>query len=401
MRILLIGYVFPPGGGVGMFKISKFTKYLSELGHDITVLTLDDEIQPPPHNNQFKEILDYPSNIVRTRYRAEWSGMSYDDGIRWIPDLTYHTLKLLLSEDFDVVYQTATPHFPLVNIVLVNRISDAMTVIDLRDAWTTSVKYEKWENKPLFTKHKIWQKSSEYLEPLVFSNSDLIISNTEKMAKEYKKKYPRHSKKIEYINNGFDPCDYPNIDNCVRLNNSDPFTIVYPGKFRKGIKNFVEALSQVYTAELDIEFIHFGDKDHPNFSLFEDSVTENDLDNIVEYKGYQELNTVFETLSKADLGLAITKPFEKSHTPAKIFDYMACDLPILGIDTLNGSMSEILSEFENARVVEHGSTDLIQTHIREFYRERPTCLDKDWGKIFKYSSESNTKKLERLIQSRL
>ena len=40
-KILLIAYYWPPSGGPGVQRWLKMSYYLAEVGHDITVLTVD------------------------------------------------------------------------------------------------------------------------------------------------------------------------------------------------------------------------------------------------------------------------------------------------------------------------------------------------------------------------
>ena len=40
-KALIISYVFPPVGGAGVQRVTKFVKYLPEFGWDSTVLTVE------------------------------------------------------------------------------------------------------------------------------------------------------------------------------------------------------------------------------------------------------------------------------------------------------------------------------------------------------------------------
>ena len=39
-RVLVVAYVFPPAGGAGVQRVTKFVKYLPEFGWDCSVLTV-------------------------------------------------------------------------------------------------------------------------------------------------------------------------------------------------------------------------------------------------------------------------------------------------------------------------------------------------------------------------
>src|SRR5712691_3457581 len=45
-RVLVVAYVFPPVGGAGVQRVTKFVKYLPEFGWDATVLTAENPSVP-------------------------------------------------------------------------------------------------------------------------------------------------------------------------------------------------------------------------------------------------------------------------------------------------------------------------------------------------------------------
>ncbi|MEO0118905.1 MAG: hypothetical protein ABIK66_07260, partial [candidate division WOR-3 bacterium] len=79
MRILFISYYFPPLGGVGVIRVSKFIKYLKRKGYEISVIT----IKEIPYYLYDKELLKEVEGIKI--YKAEsldFARLLYHLGIR-------------------------------------------------------------------------------------------------------------------------------------------------------------------------------------------------------------------------------------------------------------------------------------------------------------------------------
>ena len=62
-RVLLVAYQFPPVGGAGVQRVTKFTKYLPEYGWDVSVLTVSNPSVPLVDHSLLAEIP--PQTIIR------------------------------------------------------------------------------------------------------------------------------------------------------------------------------------------------------------------------------------------------------------------------------------------------------------------------------------------------
>ncbi len=62
-RVLVVAYVFPPAGGAGVQRVTKFVKYLPEFGWDCSVLTVANPSVPVFDETLAKEIPE--STVVR------------------------------------------------------------------------------------------------------------------------------------------------------------------------------------------------------------------------------------------------------------------------------------------------------------------------------------------------
>ena len=62
-RVLFVSYLFPPVGGVGVHRVTKFIKYLGEFGWDASVLTVENPSVPLQDDSLLRDIPD--STLIR------------------------------------------------------------------------------------------------------------------------------------------------------------------------------------------------------------------------------------------------------------------------------------------------------------------------------------------------
>ena len=89
----------------------------------------------------------------------------------------------------------------------------------------------------------------------------------------------------------------------------------------------------------------------------QESIPENVL--MLEEKNYFELPAY---LASTDVGLCLYKPLTHNNrfyfSPLKLFDYMACGLPVIGTNL--GQISEVVKDKENGLLVENGIDEIIE-----------------------------------------
>ena len=68
-RVLVVAYVFPPAGGAGVQRVTKFVKYLPEFGWDCSVLTVANPSVPVFDETLAKDVPE--STVVRVARTLE------------------------------------------------------------------------------------------------------------------------------------------------------------------------------------------------------------------------------------------------------------------------------------------------------------------------------------------
>jgi len=195
------------------------------------------------------------------------------------------------------------------------------------------------------------------------------------------------SKKLYTVENGYDPDDFPPLE----TEPSDGFEIVYAGKFSnfRDPNPFLKALSKIQPQH-DVSFVHVGNSE----GHVQDAVKRYDLEQHYECTGYVDRTEVARRIQRADLGLAVSGGSPQEMT-TKIFDYMACNTPILGCGP-DGSMTEVIKRFEFGYVTTN-ETSQIKNILLDIIEQQPESLGS--GPYTEYTRKNSTQKLAKVIEN--
>ena len=179
-RVLFVAYLFPPVGGVGVHRATKFVKYLPDFGWDCSVLTALNPSAPLFDESLLKNIP--PETIIRRAktYEPGYAMKSMvsashgasqspslksrvlggvksvlrgasnfvlqpDPQILWRPQAMQHGLKLLREIPHDAIIATGPPFSSFLVGAALSRKTGVPLMLDYRDEWSISNAY--WENK--------------------------------------------------------------------------------------------------------------------------------------------------------------------------------------------------------------------------------------------------------------
>ena len=235
-KVLIITYYWPPSGGGGVMRWLKMSKFLPELGWQPVVFTpenpdpsvTDESLLQEIHKDiiEIKTPIWEPYDFFR-KITGKKSGTKFKSGyiseasegnwknkiavfIRgnflipdprkfWIkPSIKYLT-KYLAENHVDLIISTGPPHsMHLIALGLRNKF-DIPWIADFRDPWTDIDFYHKLKLTRLAD--RIHRK----LEKRVLARANHIVTVSPGCASDLEKIAKR---KIEVINNGFDPTDF-------------------------------------------------------------------------------------------------------------------------------------------------------------------------------------------------
>lgn len=413
-KVLMIAYQFPPMGGPGVQRTTKFVKFINEFGWEPIVFTRD------VGNMDIKDdtlLTDVPQNtkIVRTKHYdlTELPGVFklfgkvisrkvlIPDGERlWQLFSVKKAIEIIEKEKIDLIYSTSYPYSDhLLALELKKKFPDIPWVSDFRDEWCS--------NPYLLDNphYKMRMNIEKNMEKNVLTNSDYVITNTPIMRDNFVKEYPFSKDKFFVIPNGFDKDDFKGLTKNKTSN--EKFTITYTGSFygRRKPDVFFEAISDlimdniISKDEISIKLIG-------NYivSKLNAMIDNNNLQGIVEVLPYMEHKQSIGQLLKSDTLLLIIGqgPGAEAFYTGKVFEYMFTGQPILALVPEKGVAADVIRETNTGYVSDSRDKDKIKENITLLYKgwkNKSLKLNPDWEKINRFDRKELTKELVHIFNN--
>src|SRR5262245_3771627 len=178
-RVLLVSYTFPPVGGAGVQRVTKFAKFLPRCGWDVTVLTAENPSVPlfdeslardvPPETAICRAQTWEPGYAVKASlagqvprngtaggWRPGWwlkaglrrlvgLALQPDPQILWKPNATRAGIQTLKVRPHHAILVSGPPFSAFLTARELSRRSGLPLIVDYRDEWDLSNRY--WENR--------------------------------------------------------------------------------------------------------------------------------------------------------------------------------------------------------------------------------------------------------------
>lgn len=383
-KSLLIAYHYPPVAGAGVFRTLKFSKYLPHFNYQPIILTVKNPLykikdpsllkQIPPKTKVYR-IFSFEHRILRAPRKLginlKWLYIP-DEHIGWIPFAVNYGSKLLKTENIDVIFATSPPYTTLLIGSIIKKKTNKPLIIDFRDPWIT--------NSYIEYPTKLHRRIETKMEKYVLTQADYITVVNDVIRDDLIKRYPFVEKKIETLPNGFDLEDFENIKHDKKINK---FQIVYTGSiygprtaklFLDSIKNLV-ATNKEFKENIEVLFVGNQGKDTPRF------IKNLKIEKYVKILGYLPYKKCLEIGQKSDLLLLLVP--SKENLPAKLFEYLAFQKPILAIAPKESIASQLISSLNAGITIPLGNLNSIEEAILHFYNKWKT------GELNKYLSYSD------------
>ncbi len=396
-RVLVVAYVFPPSGGAGVQRVSKFVKYLPEFGWDCSVLTVSNPSVPLRDESLLAEIPEATvvrkartfepgyalKNVVSagSESRTESRGIKHaiksvirsagnavlqpDAQVLWYPQAVREGKRLLKELHHDVIFVTAPPFSSFLVGAALSRASGLPLVLDYRDEWGISNRYQENRQKSGFS-----QRLQERQQRRVLSQADAVVATTRRSAESLRElvKDCKSRASVSHIYNGFDAADVASSNVALGCHkNSETFRIAYVGTLWNltSIEPVVEALLQLCEQAPEVasrvELVLAGRR-----TAEQDAVLDrlNGTPCRVMRENYVEHARAIEIMQSADaLCLLLSDVPEAARVvPAKTFEYLALQRPILAVAP-RGEVTELLADCPYAATFAPSDVDSIAEHI--------------------------------------
>ncbi|UCF78317.1 MAG: glycosyltransferase [Candidatus Eiseniibacteriota bacterium] len=297
-EVLMLAHFFPPLGGGGVQRTSKFVKYLPDFGWTPVVVTVKESAYWVK-DSSLEE--DLPSGLHDARTLSpsvfyllkllpgggglrksagsggevsaggERSGALFarlrklssfflipDQYVGWVPFAVSAGLRCMRERSISVLYSTSSPDSTHLAGLLLKRLTGRPWVADFRDPWT-----ERLTFSPPTPLHL---GLNRLMESRVVSCADRVVCTSEETARDFLKKYPRLPReKFVVITNGFDPDDFGE-----EIPLREKFTVTHTGNltgrrncfdFLEGLRTFLEKKPE---ARQRTEVLLMGPRDSEN-----------------------------------------------------------------------------------------------------------------------------------------
>lgn len=379
-RVLLVTYHFPPDLAVGAIRPAAFSKYLSDAGWEVTVLTVKDKY----HNRREKSSLDSrytgalvtrtcmfrsPSyyyrklkGIVRrdkgeshvgapSRGRPRTKGQNQlrqwisallsfpDEHVGWFPFAVVKGIQLARRKNIEIVMTSGPPHSVHMIGACLGKLARIPWIADFRDAFLD----DYYPQGPA-DRGELCLGLALRLEAWFMSRSAFILTTTERFSVSLQTRYPIHKEKVFTLPNGYDPEDFVGIS---REKEKD-FTISYLGTFYgpRNPKPMLCAVSElIQQKRLDPSRVVVRFIGHCNEAVgttVEAMISDYGLGNNVQILPWLPRRQALEIMVRSHvlLLLAEDQPLE---IPGKVYEYLAAGSDILAI-TSDGATADLLRE---------------------------------------------------------
>lgn len=383
-RVLIVAAAFPPTGGPGVQRAAKFAKYLPQNGWEPIVWSLD-RMDDFPLDESLAN--DLPEDVTVIRTRPTWRGglrvcaadhrgtksaaasvqtnfasrllrwrrerLFPDKYISWARASIGPLLELLTRERIDAVLTTFSPasnHW--IGLQLKQR-TGIPWIADFRDLWTDDYRYEPTSVR----RHR----ADRALESAIVTKADRVIGVTPSQTALLAGRCPEDSRKFRTLPNGYDPDDFTPFqdDGCNRNEiDSSPssersYTVAYVG--RLDVRRCPDALI-AGLARATRDMANQGRSLTFRVAGHISAATRQRIDSAgirLDFAGYVDHHQAIAEMHRADLLVACVPELKNADTtiPAKLFEYLASNRPILFVGPPDGEAARLIQRFDGGTAV--------------------------------------------------
>ncbi len=337
MKILYISQQFYPEMGAASGRVYELSKYWVGLGHDITVLT---------------SFPNYPDGVIHESYKSKSKRLFLRetiDGIKVIRTFTLPThlrsalrrglyyisyyisssLAGLFLESYDVVIATSPSLLTGLTGLLVSRLKSTAFVFEVRDLWPEVITAIGAGKESSLT-YRIFNK----IASILYTKSDLIVVVTESFRDQIISSRGIRPEKIKVIENAVDTEFFKPFtvdpESVKELGLKNRFVVSYIGTigYTHGVEVILNAAPEIKREIPELIFLLVGSgSDKERLQKIRNDM---DLDN-VRFVEQQPKSTIptFINASDVSLVLSIKQPLLHKTIFAKVFEPMACGIPII------------------------------------------------------------------------
>lgn len=400
MKIVVICHYFPPEIGAPSARLYEMSKRWVELGNEVHVVTC---------------FPNHPTGIIPDEYKGMKYMLENMDGIHVHRNYVYATpnkgfikktlghISFMFSSVFfsmkkidkpDVIITSSPTFFSIFSGYWYSLRKKADFVLEVRDLWPAAmielgVMKEGFVTKVLEKMELFFYRKSKKLIMVTQSFKDNVINRGIR------------GDKVHVITNGVNQeLFYPKEKNQEVINKynlQDKFVISYVGAhgISQNLSTILEVAKNLREYK-NIEFVFVGEGAEKD--KLKQIVSEEEIIN-VQFIDAQPKEEIPEFYNLSDLCLIPLKNIElfKTFIPSKMFEIMACGIPIIA--SLEGEAAQILEDSKAALVVQPDNPNEIARAIEELINDKEKYSQmKANGPEFVEKNYSRNKLAERYLE---
>lgn len=372
-RVLMVAFHFPPqAGSSGLLRSLKFCRYLPEFGWTPTVLTVEPRAYERVDETQ---LADIPGEVkvirtlgLDTRRHLSIRG-AYprllalpDRWSTWLASAVPAGLYAIKKHDIDAIFTT----FPIATAVLIgymlHRLTGKPWIVDLRDSMTE----DNYPPDP--TTRRLYR----WIEGKAVRHASKILFTAPGAIRMYRERYPElQPERCLLLPNGYDETDFAGIvprrapQRQIRLLHSG---LIYP--WERDPRPFFRALARlkaeakITAADLSVELRACGAE-----ADFQKDVAALDIGDLVHFLPPLPYRASLQDGADADALLLLQAECCDHQVPAKAYEYLRLNKPILALTTMLGDTAALLQQVGGATIVDLPDEDAIYEALPQFLQK--------------------------------
>lgn len=416
MKLLFITYYWPPAGGVSAQRIIHFVKNLSNLGvechvihpqnptyyqedqslgqlipeavvlHPVGIKDITSLVKKVPNMNTEGNIKSNSGGLLNNL--SKWLRANLfipDPKVNWVKPVVKVASQLIQNENYDLIFTNGTPHSVHLAGLALKKKFGLPWIADFRDPWT---KIDYFEKMPL-TKRSLNKHTS--LEAKVVHAADICLTVSPSWREDFDS---LGAKQTFCITNGYE-------EPIQKIEEID-FIISHVGSLH-GDRSLDELLiafdlivKKEETGQAKTKLALVGNINQTTLEQIKDNVSPDRL----LLPGILSHQKAKEWIARSSvLLLPINQSKDaQGRIPAKLFEYLASQIPIVVLGSKNGDAAKIVTETKAGKCFEQDEYKALYEYISELKSKRDTA-NPQINDVSRYSRENTAKQLYTLIKS--